>query len=110
MVPKQNEEALGPLNVIPVQDYSTSKKLTFLLLLLLFFFLRFIYLFQVCEYYSCLQTHQKRASDPTTEGCGCWELNSGPLEEQSALLTTETSLQSLPFFFFMLLWEYVVAA
>jgi hypothetical protein len=42
----------------------------------------------------CLQTPQKRASDPITEGCeppcGCWELNSGPLEEQ---LTTEPSLQ-----------------
>jgi hypothetical protein len=31
-------------------------------------------------YTSCLQTHQKRASDPITDGyeppCGCWELNS----------------------------------
>ena len=26
--------------------------------------------------------------------CGCWELNSGHLEEQSVLLTTESSLQS----------------
>ena len=25
--------------------------------------------------------------------CGCWELNSGPLEELSVLLTTEPSLQ-----------------
>jgi len=30
--------------------------------------------------------------------CGCWELNSGPLEEQSVLLTAEPSLQpSFPF-------------
>jgi hypothetical protein len=33
------------------------------------------------------QTCQKRASDPITNccrpPCGCWELNSGPLEEQS---------------------------
>jgi hypothetical protein len=40
--------------------------------------------------------HQK-ASDPIIDGCeppcGCWELNSGPLEEQSVLLTTEPSLQ-----------------
>jgi hypothetical protein len=61
------------------------------------FFFRFIYLFHVCEYCSCLQTHRNRASDPITDGCelpyGCWELNSGPLEEQSALLTTEPSLQ-----------------
>jgi hypothetical protein len=42
-------------------------------------------------------THQKRASDLMTDGCeppcGCWELNLGPLEEQTVLLTTETSLQ-----------------
>ena len=25
--------------------------------------------------------------------CGCWELNSGPLEEQSVFLTAESSLQ-----------------
>jgi hypothetical protein len=25
--------------------------------------------------------------------CGCWELNSGPLEEQSMLLPAEPSLQ-----------------
>jgi hypothetical protein len=34
---------------------------------------------------------------PITDGCeppcGCWELNSGPLEEQSVLLTAESSLQ-----------------
>ena len=29
-----------------------------------------------------------------------WELNSGPLEEQSVLLTTEPSLQPPPPFFF----------
>jgi hypothetical protein len=41
----------------------------------------------------------KRASDHITDGCeppcGCWELNSGPLEEQSMLLTAEPSLQPL---------------
>jgi hypothetical protein len=40
-------------------------------------------------------THQKRASDPITDGyeppCGCWELNSGSLEEQSLLLTCKPS-------------------
>jgi hypothetical protein len=50
-----------------------------------------------------LQTHQKRASDPITDGCepscGCWELNSGPLKEQSVLLTSEPFLQSPKFFF-----------
>ena len=48
---------------------------------------------------SCLQTHQKRVSDSIMDGCespcGCWELNSGPLEEQSVLLTVEPSLQSV---------------
>jgi E3 ubiquitin-protein ligase NEDD4 len=36
---------------------------------------------------------------PITYGCeppcGCWELNSRPLEEQSMLSTAEPSLQSL---------------
>ena len=44
-----------------------------------------------------LQTYQKKALNPITDGCeplcGCWELNSGPLEEQSMLLTAEPSLQ-----------------
>ncbi|XP_076772916.1 surfactant-associated protein 2 isoform X2 [Arvicanthis niloticus] len=47
-----------------------------------------------------LKTHQKRASDPTTDGCeppwGCWELNSGSLEEQSVLLTFEPNNLSSP--------------
>ena len=39
--------------------------------------------------------HQKRTSDLITGGapCGCWDLNSGTLEEQSVFLTTEPSLQ-----------------
>ena len=40
---------------------------------------------------------QKRASNLITDGCdppcGCWDLNSGPSEEQSVLLTAEPSLQ-----------------
>jgi hypothetical protein len=42
-------------------------------------------------HYSCLQTLQKRESDLITDGCepqcGCWDLNSGPSEEQSGALT-----------------------
>ena len=49
-----------------------------------------LYLWVQCRY---LQTHQKRASDPMTDGrelpCGCWELNLGPLEEQSVFLAAE---------------------
>jgi hypothetical protein len=52
---------------------------------------------------SCPQTLQKRASDLITDGCeppcGCWDLNSGPSEEQSALLTTEPSRQPIYTFF-----------
>ena len=63
------------------------------------FFFFFKDLFILCRWvhYSCQQTHQKRASDLMTDGCeppcGCWELNSGPLEEQSVLLTAEPSHQ-----------------
>jgi hypothetical protein len=60
-----------------------------------------MYLFYVYEYttIALFRQHQKRASDPITDGCeppcGCWELNPGPLEEQSVLLTAEPSLQPL---------------
>ena len=41
------------------------------------------------ECYADTPAGQKRASDPITDGCeppcGCWELNSGPLEEQLVL-------------------------
>jgi hypothetical protein len=40
---------------------------------------------------------QKGEADPITDGCeppcGCWELNSGTLEEQPVLLTAEPTLQ-----------------
>jgi hypothetical protein len=61
--------------------------------------------------------HQKRASDLIMDGCeplcGCWNLNSGPSEEQSVLLTTEPSLQAPPpllkkiYLFYV--YEYTVA-
>jgi hypothetical protein len=42
---------------------------------------------------------QKRAPDLIIDGYeppyGCWELNSGPLEEQSLLSTYEPSLQPI---------------
>jgi hypothetical protein len=51
------------------------------------------YLFYIHEYTVAVF---KRVSDPMTDGCeppcGCWELNSGPLEEQSVFLTAEPSL------------------
>jgi hypothetical protein len=45
------------------------------------------------------EAHQKKVSDLIMDGCeppcGCWDLNSGPLEEQSVRLTAEPSLQPL---------------
>ena len=42
-------------------------------------------------------THMKSALYPFTDGyeppCGCWELNSGLLQEQLVLLTAEPSPQ-----------------
>jgi hypothetical protein len=63
-----------------------------------FLFLKYLFILFIWVHCSCLQTHQKRAPDLITDGCeppcGGWELNSGPLEEQSVLLTTEPSLHS----------------
>jgi hypothetical protein len=48
--------------------------------------------------------NQKKASDLIMGGCeppcGCWNLNSGPSEEQSVLLTTEPFCQTLDSFLF----------
>jgi hypothetical protein len=45
-----------------------------------------------------IMRHEKRTSDPITDGCkppcGCWDLNSGPSEEQSVPLPTEPSRQT----------------
>ena len=64
-----------------------------------YIFFKDLFIYLTWVHCGCLQTHQKRASDLSTDGCeppcGCWELNSGPLEEQSVLLTTEPSLQPL---------------
>ena len=54
----------------------------------------------LCIQYSvcvCMPAGQKRAPHPITDDCeppySCWGLNSGPLEEQAMLLTSEPSLQ-----------------
>jgi hypothetical protein len=71
----------------------------------LFCFNKSFFLFKIYLHCNCLQTHQKKASDPITDGCeppcGCRESNSGPLEEQLVLLTTGPSLQLLVLFFNM---------
>ena len=62
----------------------------------LFFFLK-SYLFIICKHTITVFRHPRRDSVIITDGCeppcGCWDLNSGPSEEQSVLLTTEPSLQ-----------------
>jgi hypothetical protein len=71
-----------------------------------FFFLKIYFIYYMWVHCSCLQTLQKRASDFITDGyeppCGCWDLNLGPLEEQSVLLTAEPSHQPPPLLFFQL--------
>lgn len=62
-------------------------------------------------FYACILIHQKRVLDLMglqLHNCeltyGCWELNSGALEEQSLLLTIEPSLQALCLSIFIILW------
>ena len=89
----KNSQCSQPLSHLSSPESVFSKYNSFLLFLDLFV----LFLWVHC---SCLHTHQKRTSDPITDGCeppcGCWELNSGPLEEQSVLLTAEPSLLPLP--------------
>jgi hypothetical protein len=55
----------------------------------------FIFIFIHKYHCSCFQTHQKKASDLITGDCeppcGCWDLNSGLLEEQSVFLPADIS-------------------
>jgi hypothetical protein len=77
------------------QPHSLWLKDVFIIILYYNYYIKVIIL--VVVHYSCLQTHQKKASDLIKDGCeppcGCWDLNSGPLEDQSVLLTLESSLQ-----------------
>ena len=61
------------------------------------FFFKDLFIVCIVVRHCSLQTCQKRASDPMTDGCeppcGWWELNSGSLEEKSVLLTSEPSFQ-----------------
>jgi len=64
-----------------------------------FFFLKHLFIMYTsyCFLPAYTPAGQKRAPDLIIDGCeppcGCWELNSGPLEEQTVLLTSEPSLQ-----------------
>jgi hypothetical protein len=70
--------------------YCTIRSLRFRHAFFSFFFLKKIYLmYEGSTAY--ISTGQKRASDPLIDDCestcGCWELNSGSLEERTVLLT-----------------------
>jgi hypothetical protein len=70
----------------------------------------FIYFVHMNALSSCIPPCQKKASDLIVDGCeppyGCWELNSGPLEELPVLLTAEPSLQPQKVFFFFMSKKY----
>jgi hypothetical protein len=79
--------------LMPLSYHASPKACSFFSLLV---FLK-IYLYCVYEYTVLVFRHQKRAPGLIVGGCeppcGCQELNSGTLEEQSVLLTDEPSLQ-----------------
>jgi hypothetical protein len=63
-----------------------------------FVFFKDIYIYHVYSILpACMPADQKRVPDLILDSyeppCGCWELNSGPLEEQTVLLTSEPFLQ-----------------
>jgi hypothetical protein len=49
--------------------------------------------FSVYGYFARTSAYEKRRSAKCELSCVCWELNSGPLEEQEVLLTAELALQ-----------------
>jgi hypothetical protein len=65
----------------------------------IFFLKMYLFIYYVYSVLpECMPAVQKRAPDLIIDGykppCGCWKLNSGHLEEQSVLLTSEPSLRS----------------
>jgi hypothetical protein len=65
---------------------------TYILKLVCIFFIFKIYFIIICKYTVAVFRHTRRGSQIfVTDGCeppcGCWDLNSGPSEEQSGALT-----------------------
>ena len=58
-----------------------------------------------CLYVCRPEKGTRLITDGCEPPCGCWEMNSGPLEEQAMLLTTEPSFQ--PFHSFLNIYFYV---
>ena len=81
------------LCVLVLRQYTTLNILIYITNI--FLFLK-IYLFIICVYTVAVfkysrRGHQIFVTDGCEPPCGCWDLNSGPLEEQSVLLTAEPS-------------------
>ena len=70
-------------------------KLAFFFCFVLKKYLFILYEYTVAVFKHTRGGHQMPIADGCEPPCGCWELNSGPLEEQSVLLTAEPSLQPL---------------
>jgi hypothetical protein len=78
---------MSSVDLIDVLGLNHIAKLQLYKMTVQFCFAFKIYLFTLymCVHCCWLQMHQKRASVPITDGyekpCGCWDLNSKPLEE-----------------------------
>ena len=48
--------------------------------------------FCLCVGLQARRGHQTPFTDGCEPSCGCWEMNSGPLEEQAVLLMTQSSI------------------
>ena len=49
--------------------------------------------------YTCMPKESSRSHNGYEPLCGCWKLNSGPLEEQPVFLTSEPSVHLQPALF-----------
>ena len=77
--------------------YTRNSSYAFRQIFIRFYGVEQYFIYYIYNMYACRPEEVIRCG-PTR---GCWELNSGPLEEQSVLLTAEPSLQ--PFLFINLL-------
>lgn len=88
------------------KNVNTKTKVDNKRLLILLFLELYVYLCSVCRYicasYAILVTTSKKetvrslgTTNVCKSSCVIWELNLVPLEDQSVLLTTEKSLESL---------------
>jgi hypothetical protein len=80
-----------------------------------FFFFFKIHLFIICKYSVVVFRRTRRGRQVSlwmvvSHHVGCWDLNSGPLEEQSVLLTAEPSHQPRFLSFHWLLWIYITGS